>query len=376
MIDTLEFEGVLRAHGYRLFSGVPCSLLQPLINLASNSLNYVAATNEGEAVAIAAGAQLGGMKSAVLLQNSGLANALAPLTSLTNICEVPVTGFVGFRGEPGVADEIQHEFMGRISAQLLEISGVKVYRLATDLQQAAEQLAEGQDYLARGISVFYLVSKGSFSPLELTAKAPVRFTPGSLTREQAKTQTPPKRYEALQIVSSHKRDDTAVLATTGMCGRELFTIEDSPHNLYMVGSMGCVSSIGLGIAIAKPNKKVIALDGDGALLMRMGNLATNAYYRPDNLLHVLLDNETHDSTGGQATASGNMDWPAIASAAGYPAVIHASSLPGFEAAIVEWMRNPRLTFLYLPVAKGSISPLGRPTITPAQVARRLEAFLK
>ncbi|MGZ8910940.1 MAG: thiamine pyrophosphate-binding protein, partial [Methylococcaceae bacterium] len=98
MIDTLEFEGVLRAHGYRLFSGVPCSLLQPLINLASNSLNYVAATNEGEAVAIAAGAQLGGMKSAVLLQNSGLANALAPLTSLTNICEVPVTGFVGFRG--------------------------------------------------------------------------------------------------------------------------------------------------------------------------------------------------------------------------------------------------------------------------------------
>jgi phosphonopyruvate decarboxylase len=259
---------------------------------------------------------------------------------------------------------------------LLEISGVKVYRLATDLQQAAEQLAEGQDYLARGISVFYLVSKGSFSPLELKAKAPVRFTPGTLTREQAETETPPKRYDALQIVSNHKRDDTAVLATTGMCGRELFTIEDSPHNLYMVGSMGCVSSIGLGIAIAKPNKKVIALDGDGALLMRMGNLATNAYCRPDNLLHVLLDNETHDSTGGQATASSNMDWAAIASAAGYPAVIQASSLPGFEAAVVEWIRNPRLTFLYLPVAKGSISPLGRPTITPAQVARRLEAFLK
>ncbi|MGZ5049873.1 MAG: phosphonopyruvate decarboxylase [Methylobacter sp.] len=374
MIDTLEFEGLLKAHGYRLFSGVPCSLLQPLINLASNSLNYVAAANEGEAVAIAAGAQLGGMKSAVLLQNSGLANALAPLTSLTNICELPVTGFVGFRGEPGVADEIQHEIMGKISQQLLEIAGVKVFRLASDLQGAAAQLAEGQDYLARGVSVFYLVSKGSFMPLELNAKPPRRFNQGILTRQPA--EAVPSRYQALQAVSRLKRGDTAVLATTGMCGRELFTIEDAPNNLYMVGSMGCVSSIALGIAIAKPDKKVIALDGDGALLMRMGNLATNAYCRPDNLLHVLLDNESHDSTGGQDTASGNMDWPAIASAAGYPVVIQAGGLAGFEQAVADWMQNPKLTFLHLSVAKGSISPLGRPTITPAQVARRLEAFLQ
>ncbi|MGZ5075207.1 MAG: phosphonopyruvate decarboxylase [Methylobacter sp.] len=374
MIDTLQFEGVLKAHGYRLFSGVPCSLLQPLINLAGNSLNYVPAANEGEAVAIAAGAQLGGMKSAVLLQNSGLANALAPLTSLTNICELPVTGFVGFRGEPGVADEIQHEIMGRISRQLLEICGVKVFLLATELQAAAEQLAEGQEYLARGSSVFYLVSKGGFTPLELKAKPARRFAQGRLTRQPADEL--PSRYQALQVVSRLKRHDTAVLATTGMCGRELFTIEDAPNNLYMVGSMGCVSSIALGIAIAKPDKKVIALDGDGALLMRMGNLATNAYCKPDNLLHVLLDNESHDSTGGQDTASGNMDWPAIALAAGYPVVIQAGGLAGFEQAIADWMGNPRLTFLHLSVAKGSISPLGRPTITPAQVARRLEAFLQ
>ncbi|MGZ5026433.1 MAG: phosphonopyruvate decarboxylase [Methylobacter sp.] len=374
MIDTLQFEGVLKAHGYRLFSGVPCSLLQPLINLAGNSLNYVPAANEGEAVAIAAGAQLGGMKSAVLLQNSGLANALAPLTSLTNICELPVTGFVGFRGEPGVADEIQHEIMGRISRQLLEICGVKVFQLATELQAAAEQLAEGQEYLARGSSVFYLVSKGGFTPLELKAKPARRFAQGRLTRQPADEL--PSRYQALQVVSRLKRHDTAVLATTGMCGRELFTIEDAPNNLYMVGSMGCVSSIALGIAIAKPDKKVIALDGDGALLMRMGNLATNAYCKPDNLLHVLLDNESHDSTGGQDTASGNMDWPAIALAAGYPVVIQAGGLAGFEQAIADWMGNPRLTFLHLSVAKGSISPLGRPTITPAQVARRLEAFLQ
>lgn len=375
MIDTLSFESLLKDHGYRLFSGVPCSLLQPLINLASNSLHYLGATNEGEAVAIAMGAQLGGMKSAVLLQNSGLANALAPLTSLTNICQTPITGFVGFRGEPGVADEVQHEFMGRISAQLLETAGVRVYLLATELLAAAEQLAEGQAWLAKGVSVFYLVSKNSFSPLALNARDARRHEAGLLER-QAPSVMPPSRYVALQAVTRRKTANTAVLATTGMCGRELFTIEDSPHNFYMVGSMGCVSSIALGLAVAKPAKRIIALDGDGALLMRLGNLATNAYYQPDNLLHVLLDNQSHDSTGGQATASSNLDWPALAQAAGYPVTIQAASVEQFEAAIGEWQETPKLTFLYLPVAPGSISPLGRPTVTPAQVARRLEAFLQ
>ena len=376
MIDILGFEALLRKHRYELFSGVPCSLLQPLINLASNSLDYVAATNEGEAVAIAAGAQMGGKKSAVLLQNSGLANALAPLTSLTNICEIPITGFVGFRGEEGVPDEVQHEFMGRITAQLLQTCGVRVIHLATDLVMAAEQLEAGQASLAAGQSVFYLVSKGTFSSLEL-APAP-RQAPqaGALQMPSAKDAARPSRYEVLKLVSGCKGRDTALLATTGMCGRELFTIEDAPNNFYMVGSMGCVSSIGLGLAIARPGRKVIAIDGDGALLMRMGNLATNAYYRPDNLLHVLLDNECHDSTGGQATASSRMDWPTVAHGAGYPNVVQAGSLGEIEQALDDWLQQPRLTFLHVPIAPGSVSPLGRPTVTPAEVTRRLQAFLQ
>jgi phosphonopyruvate decarboxylase len=376
MIDTLEFGELLKEYGYRLFSGVPCSFLQPLINLASNSLNYVAAANEAEAVAIAVGAGMGGMKSAVLLQNSGLANALAPLTSLTNICELPMTGFVGFRGEPNVSDEIQHEIMGRISVQLLEICGVKVYRLATNLTDAAQQMAKGQDYLAQGISVFYLISKGCFSELELKAKPEKRFSPGLLTRERDETTELTSRYQALQVISALKKHDTALLATTGKCGRELFTIGDSPQHFYMVGSMGCVSSIALGIAIAKPDKKIIALDGDGALLMRMGNLATNAFHGTDNLLHILLDNESHDSTGGQATVSSNMDWPAIAQAAGYPVTLQRHTLSGLEQAVQDWLQAPKLTFLHFRIAKGSVSPLGRPTITPAQTAHRLKDFLQ
>ncbi|MQT14882.1 phosphonopyruvate decarboxylase [Segnochrobactrum spirostomi] len=375
MIDTLRFGDVLRDLGFGVFAGVPCSLLQPLINFASNSLDYVAATNEGEAVAIAFGAELGGCKSAVLLQNSGVTNALAPLTSLTNICEIPITGFVGFRGEPGVPDEIQHRIMGAITAQLLEISGVIVIPLATDLPAAARQLAEGEAHRRAGRSVFYLVSKETFSPLDL-APVPARVYPaGTVTTSPAPPSPLPPRHDVLRVFSAHKRRDTALLATTGMCGRELFTIEDAPNHFYMVGSMGCVSSIALGLALARPDRRIVALDGDGALLMRMGNLATNAFHRPGNLLHVLLDNRSHDSTGGQVTASAAMDWTAIARGAGYPRVIATSDLGEIAAVFDGWLADPDLTFLHIPIAPGSLSPLGRPTVTPAEVARRLRDFL-
>lgn len=376
MIDISEFGALLKAHRYELFSGVPCSLLQPLINLATNSLDYVAATNEGEAVAIATGAQIGGKKSAVLLQNSGLTNALAPLTSLTSICELPVTGFVGFRGEPGVPDEIQHEFMGRITAQLLHTCGVEAIHLATDIATAAKQLEEGQRHLAEGRSVFYLVSKNTFSALELDNSPRQAFQPGTLSVPDPGASARPGRYDALGVIVGRKRPDTAVLATTGMCGRELFTLGDEPGNFYMVGSMGCVSSIGLGLSISRPERPVIALDGDGALLMRMGNLATNAYYRPGNLLHVLLDNEAHDSTGGQTTASGRMNWAAIAHGAGYPHVAVARGPDELGEALDAWFSHPQLTFLHVPIKPGSISPLGRPTISPADVARRLQVFMQ
>jgi len=375
MIDIHEFEALLRRHHYGLFSGVPCSLLQPLINLASNSFNYIPAANEGEAVAIAAGAQIGGEKTAVLLQNSGLANALAPLTSLTNICEIPITGFVGFRGEPGVPDEVQHEFMGRISAELLKICGVHVIHLATEISAASQQLDEAQTYLSAGQSVFYLVSKNTFTSLPLKATSPRTYLAGTQKWPAPSDAPRPSRYQILQTIVQDSPPDSVLLATTGMCGRELFTIEDAASHFYMVGSMGCVSSIGLGLALVKPTTKVIALDGDGALLMRMGSLATNAFHRPDNLLHVLLDNETHDSTGGQITASSNMDWSAIALGAGYPHVIRAG-LDEVKPALDEWVRQPKLTFLHIPIAPGSLSPLGRPTITPADVTRRLRAFVQ
>ena len=107
----------------------------------------------------------------------------------------------------------------------------------------------------------------------------------------------------------------------------------------MVGSMGCISSLGLGLALARPDKKVIAIDGDGSALMRMGSFATNAYYQPKNLLHVLLDNNAHDSTGGQATVSHIVDFASMASTVSYPVSLQVNSLDELEEAIKQWKKD-------------------------------------
>ncbi len=167
-----------------------------------------------------------------------------------------------------------------------------------------------------------------------------------------------------------------LLASTGKCGRELFEIDDSAHNLYMIGSMGCASSIGLGICLARPEKRVIVLDGDGALLMRTGSLATNGFYRPKNLLHILLDNKSHDSTGGQNTVSGNIHFTAIARASGYEKSILINNVEEIGSLIEQWKQKPVLTFMHVEIRKGSKKNLGRPTILPHEVKKRFMALLK
>ena len=145
----------------------------------------------------------------------------------------------------------------------------------------------------------------------------------------------PTRLEALSVLHALAKDSKALLlATTGKCGRELYEIKDSPNQLYMVGSMGCVSSLSLGIAL-KTRQKVIAIDGDSALLMRLGALSTNAYYTRDrdNFCHILLDNESHDSTGGQFNLSPFVDFASVAKSCGYKNVCIAENVEEFEGYI-------------------------------------------
>jgi phosphonopyruvate decarboxylase len=179
------------------------------------------------------------------------------------------------------------------------------------------------------------------------------------------------RREALREVVSHTPvGSTAVLASTGFCGRELYALEDRPNQLYMVGSMGCVLPLALGLALARPDLRVVAVDGDGAALMRLGAFATAGAYGPPNLYHLLLDNGAHDSTGGQATVSPNVSFAKVAAACGYAAALETDDL----GKIREWLQAPPLDgarFARLLTRPGSPADLPRPSVTPVDVKTRL-----
>lgn len=185
----------------------------------------------------------------------------------------------------------------------------------------------------------------------------------------------PTRYEALAAINSMKDGNTIQLATTGKTGRELYEIEDADNNLYMVGSMGCIGSLGLGLALSQPSKDIFVIDGDGSLLMRMGSLATNGYYQPVNMVHILLDNNAHESTGGQSTVSHGVNFIDIAASCGYMQSIHVHSLEELQAFLQEWKVNRGLTFVLLKISKSSKDQLARPHMKPHEVKERLQRFI-
>ena len=374
MLTTEHFGDLLKSYGYTFASGVPCSFLKYLINHAINHMNYVGAANEGDAVAISAGAYLSGRKSMVLMQNSGLTNAVSPLTSLNYPFRLPVLGFVSLRGEKGLNDEPQHELTGTVTDRMLEVCGAAYDYLSSDMDQATDQLIRANTIVEDNRSFFFIVRKNTFSQVDLIDRVPTPPAQVELQRSGATLQDM-TRLSALEVISSFRDEKTVLLASTGKGGRELYEIGDAPNNLYMVGSMGCIGSLGLGLARNRSDLRVVAIDGDGALLMRMGSLATNAYYGSPNLLHILLDNNCHDSTGGQQTVSHHVDFPAIAHACGYPQSIEIHTLDELENRIRAWKREPVLTFLHVRVKKGSKPNLGRPSITPKAVKERLMGFI-
>lgn len=375
MIDTKLVGDELKNLGFTFYSGVPCSFLKSLINYAINECDYVMAANEGDAVAIASGAALGSKKSVVLMQNSGLTNATSPLTSLNFTFKLPVLGFVSLRGEPGVQDEPQHELMGQITEKMLALMEVPWAYLATEQDKVVDQLREANRHIEAGRTFFFVVKKGTFGDVKLRGQELKKLKNGIHLKSSLPEQLP-IRTEALRTILNHADDKTVFLATTGKTGRELFEVEDKPNNLYMVGSMGCVSSLALGLALARPDIKVIAIDGDGAALMRLGAFATNAYYHPSNMLHVLLDNNAHDSTGGQATVSHIVDFSSLAAAASYPVALQLNTLNELSTTIHTWKMEGAFTFVHFKISKGSPPELGRPTVKPYQVKERLIQFIQ
>lgn len=375
MIQAEEFVRAAERRGLGFYCGVPCSYLQPLLNyvIGPSGLRYIGAANEGDAVATAAGVAVSGVGSVVLIQNSGLGNAVNPLTSLTWTFRIPVLIVVTLRGEPaGPADEPQHELMGQITTQMLSAMKIPWSYFPTESSQVGPGLDAALLHMREQSLPYALVArKDSIASFGMVAHRAAGASGMTSASSEPGTYT---RREMLKALRSAYRTDDVIVTTTGYTSREFYDLGDASNHFYMVGSMGCASSFAFGIALAQPQRRVIVVDGDGAAIMRLGALATIGGERLPNLLHIVLDNRVHESTGGQPTASGTLDFCAIAAACGYP-VATTVKTPEALAHHVRTGGN-ELSFLHVPIKPGIEKGLPRPTISPPVVARRLEAHLK
>jgi thiamine pyrophosphate-dependent acetolactate synthase large subunit-like protein len=183
------------------------------------------------------------------------------------------------------------------------------------------------------------------------------------------------RYEALQHILTHLPDGDLALFTTGMISREAFNIRDRAENFYMIGSMGLLAPLGLGLALQAPLRKIWVIEGDGSALMSLGTFPLIATCRPSNLVHVVLDNETYESTGAQPTISAAVDLAALARASGYAHVWRVTNEPSLAQALRGAIDGARLTFILAKVTGRASESLGRVSLTPEELKQRFTEVL-
>ena len=357
-----EFAALL---GAEFYTGVPDSQLKALCNYLMDRYgldpaHHIIAANEGSAAALAAGYHLAtGKLPVVYLQNSGLGNLVNPVASLLNekVYGIPCLFIVGWRGEPGVHDEPQHIFQGEITLPLLDTLDIPylIIDKTTTEGQVKAKLDEYRTLFARGRQAGFVVRKGA---LEYSGKT-AYSNPYPMTRE-----------EAIGRILTASGDDP-VVSTTGKASREVFEYRAAQnqghgHDFLTVGSMGHSSSIALGLAAQQPERRVWCLDGDGAAIMHLGAMAIVGANRPANLIHIVLNNEAHESVGGLPTVAGRVDLCAVARACGYPSAVSADSPEGLEQALERAKGGSQLAFVEVKCALGARDNLGRPTTTPQE----------
>ena len=370
-MDITTFITSLSAHNITFFTGVPDSQLKALCDYLNKEhpQNNITAANEGNALALAAGYHMAtGNTACVYLQNSGLGNIINPLASLTNdkVYAIPALLVIGWRGEPGVHDEPQHIFQGEITLPLLETMSVPYFILTktTTVEELGTFLQKAAIHFEQGKQCAIVVKKGALTFPETAYQ---------------NTHTL-KREEAVETIVQYA-DRDIIVSTTGKTSRELFEIRERnqqshAYDFLTVGSMGHSSSIALGIALNKPNKTVWCIDGDGAVLMHMGSMAVIGAKKPENLIHVVINNGSHESVGGMPTVSDTVNLPEIAKACNYSSVFSVSSKDELEAVLLSLAEQPKPVFIEVKSAIGSRPDLGRPTTTPVENKTALMAYLQ
>jgi phosphonopyruvate decarboxylase len=335
--------------------------------LASNipGNKYITAVNEGSAVALASGYYLSSGKPAlVYMQNSGIGNAMNPLLSLADplVFSIPMLLLVGWRGEPGTKDEPQHAKQGPVTKELFKAAGIKCAVHGDTMDAARKQISEALGHMSREEAPYALiVRKDTFSPYRGTFQNGANEIYGF------------SREEAAAAILDALPDSALLVSTTGKISREIFELrekrrESHSRDFLTVGSMGHASQIAAAASIGSNDKRIVCVDGDGAVLMHMGSLAAVGVLKA-NILHIVLNNGSHDSVGGQPTIARGINLCAVASACGYVSSERVTNPRGLRDAVALAGQKKGPIFIEAMVDKGAREDLGRPNQTPRENKR-------
>ena len=365
-MKSSDFLNILFNYEIIFFTGVPDALLNNMIQEVDsrNSFTHICAANEGNAIAIAAGYYLAtGKIPCVYMQNSGIGNALNPLSSLcsNDMFSIPMILIIGWRGEPDTLDEPQHKHQGRTILPLLAASEIPFVLFDKDEK-------DGEEKIVKMISMAQTMQKPVAIIIRKTSLIDSfhsdnkRQSLGITMNDAART-----------VINWMMGVNCKVFITTGHASRSVISIMggNALNNkcFYNFGAMGHISQLALGYALCKPQKLVVCIDGDGANLMHLGGLTTIAYKRVTNFVHILFDNASHGSTGGQNTCNPELQFERVAHAIGYPYSIIVSDCHHLNKTLNEILVKDGPTFIRVLIDAAQNTFLPRPKFKPIEIKK-------
>ena len=336
-----ELIATLKKQGIDFTASLPCEKIKTLLEMVGRDFYHVPLTREEEGVGICAGAALSGRRPALFVQSSGIGNMINALLSLTQFYELPLALFISRRGI--YQEKIEAQFpMGQRLPAILSGAGV-TYSKINNKNDIGTMDQELQDVFDKDRIHAFLLSpevwEGSecgVRSAECGVEKPIECRSEASTNKRPASPPALTRYDIIKLIAPYL-EGKAVVSNLGWPSKELYAVKHQPSNFYMLGSMGMVTPIGLGIALAS-SKDVIVIDGDGSLLMNPGTLATAASLAPKNLTVLAIDNGAYGSTGNQPTlASSCVDLEQVARGFGFRETAKVST----EKEITEIMKQQR-----------------------------------
>ena len=354
MISSKDIINNFKKKKINFFTGVPDSVLKDLTGLfdANRNIKHIVAVNEGSAISIATGYHLSSKKiPCVYLQNSGLSNAINPIISIAHkkVYSIPMVLIIGWRGSPNKKDEPQHNVKGKITKKLLTLLNIKhcILRKKNDINKLNNLITYSSK---NNTPVACLIEKDTIFP-----------------KIKVKKSNKLKNFYRKDFIFSllkNIKKNTKIISTTGYTSRELKQIRDEKNistgeDFYMVGGMGHSLMVAFGFSI-NSKKNVICLDGDGSLLMHLGSLRTLGKLGNKNIKHILLNNNSHESVGGQPTLASGINFKSLIKSLGYKKYYKISNKENLSKNIKKFLNSKGPSFLEVIISNGTINKLSRP----------------